>query len=100
MMDAKEIIALIGDRLKTMARSNAIASQPISIGNRHVLPLCKLKLSFGGGGGGSEGSSEEGQNNQGMGSGVGGSAKIVPVAVVVVDGDDVRIESFGKKDLV
>ena len=96
-MDVKKIISMIGERLKTMAKDNAIASQPISVGNRHVLPLCELSLSFGGGGGTSEGvESGEQQNGQGRGSGVGGSAKAVPVAVVVVDGNDVRIERFGK----
>lgn len=96
-MDVKGIITLIGDRLKTMAGDNAVASKPLSVGNRHVLPLCELSLNFGGGGGTSEDpeNSNE-QNGQGMGSGVGGSAKAVPVAVVVVDGDNIRIESFGK----
>lgn len=96
-MDVKGIISMIGERLKAMAKSNAITSQPISVGNRHVLPLCELSLNFGGGGGTSDGSENgEGQNGQGTGSGVGGSAKAVPVAVVVVDGNDVRIERFGK----
>jgi uncharacterized spore protein YtfJ len=97
MMDVKGIISMIGERLKTMAKSDAIASQPLSVGNRHVLPLCELSLTFGGGGGTSE-SAENGeqQNGQGTGRGVGGSAKAVPVAVVVVDGNDVRIETFGK----
>jgi uncharacterized spore protein YtfJ len=97
MMDVKRIISMIGERLKTMAKSDAIASQPISVGNRHVLPLCELSLNFGGGGGTSEGvENGEPQNGQGTGSGVGGSAKAVPVAVVVVDGNDVRIETFGR----
>ena len=96
-MDVKGVITLIGDRLKTMAGNNAVASKPLSIGNRHVLPLCELSLNFGGAGGTSE-DPENGkeQNGQGAGSGVGGSAKAVPVAVVVVDGDNIRIESFGK----
>ena len=96
-MDVKGIITLIGDRLKTMARGNAVASQPVSVGNRHVLPLCELSLTFGGGGGTSEDTeNDQNQNGQGTGGGVGGSARAVPVAVVVVDGDDIRIESFGK----
>jgi uncharacterized spore protein YtfJ len=97
MMEIKGIISLIGERLKTLAQSNAIVSKPISSGDRHVLPLCELSLSFGGGGGTSEGMEKgEEQNGQGTGSGAGGGAKAVPVAVVVVDGTDVRIETFGK----
>jgi uncharacterized spore protein YtfJ len=97
MKDAKGIVSLIGERLKTLAQSNAVVSKPISVGDRHILPLCELSLGFGGGGGTSEGLGEdEQQNGQGAGSGVGGSAKATPVAVVVVDGQDVRIETFKK----
>jgi uncharacterized spore protein YtfJ len=97
MIDLKGIMSLIGERLKTLARSNAVVSKPISVGNRHVLPLCELSLSFGGGGGTGEGLEKgEQHDGQGTGGGAGGSAKAVPVAVVVVDGSDVRIETFGK----
>ncbi len=97
MIDVKGIISLIGERLKTLARDNATISKPVSVGDRHVLPLCELSLNFGGGGGTSEGLEKgEQQNGQGTGSGVGGAARAVPVAVVVVDGRDVRVETFGK----
>ena len=39
---------------------------------------------------------DEHQNGKGIGGGVGGGAKATPVAVVVADGDNVRIETFGK----
>lgn len=97
MRDVKEIVSLIGERLKTLAQSNAVVSKPLSVGDRHVLPLCELSLTFGGGGGTNEGLSDtDQQNGQGTGGGVGGSAKATPVAVVIVDGRDVRIETFGK----
>ena len=92
MNDIKSIISMIGDRLKKLAQSNAVVSQPISFNDRHVLPLCELSMSFGGGGG----SGEDNGNGQGTGGGTGGGAKATPVAVVVVDGDQVRIESLGK----
>ena len=96
-MDVKEIISIIGERLKTLAKGNAVASKPISFGDRHVLPLCELGLTFGGGGGTSEGLGDsDRENGQGTGSGAGGSARAVPVAVVVVEGNDVRIETFDK----
>ena len=97
MKDVKGIVSLIGERLKTLAESNAVVSKPISVGDRHVLPLCELSLGFGGGGGTSEGLVEDEQKNgQGAGSGVGGTAKATPVAVVVADAQGVRIETFGK----
>ena len=97
MKHVKGIISLVGDRLKSLAQGNIVATEPISVGDRHVLALCELTLSFGGGGGtGEELRNGERQNGKGIGGGVGGGAKATPVAVVVADGDNVRIETFGK----
>jgi uncharacterized spore protein YtfJ len=93
MEHVNEILSFLGERLKTMAKANAVTAKPISAGDRHVMPLCELSLGFGGGGGTGEGLGEDEQKeNQGTGGGVGGAAKATPVAVVIADGDDVRIE--------
>jgi uncharacterized spore protein YtfJ len=97
MEHVKGIISLIGERLKSLAQGNVVATEPLSVGDRHVLALCELTLSIGGGGGiGEELMNDEHQNGKGIGGGVGGGAKATPVAVVVADGDNVRIETFGK----
>lgn len=93
----KGIISLLGERLKSLAQGNAVATRPISMGDRHVLALCELTLSIGGGGGaGEELGNDEHQNGKGIGGAAGGGAKAMPVAVVVADGDSVRIETLGK----
>ena len=97
MKHVKGIISLVGGRLKSLAQGNAVATAPLSVGDRHVLALCELSLGIGGGGGaGEEMRNGEHQNGKGIGGGVGGGAKATPVAVVVVDGENVHIESFGK----
>lgn len=97
MKYVKGIISMMGERLKSLARGNVVATEPISVGDRHVLALCELSLSVGGGGGtGEELTNEEHHEGQGTGGGVGGGAKAVPVAVVVAEGNRVRIETFGK----
>ena len=97
MKNVKGIISLLGDRLTSLAKGSVVATEPISVGDRHVLALCELALSIGGGGGaGEELSNEEHQKGEGIGGGVGGGAKATPVAVLVVDGGNVRIETFGK----
>lgn len=97
MNDIKNLVAAIGERLKQLAQSNAVVSKPISYGDRHVLPLCQLSLAFGSGGGSQDDeNNREKSNGKNAGSGTGGSAKATPVAVVVVDGQDVRIETLGK----
>ena len=97
MNEVKNIIAMISDRLKKMAQGNAVVSKPISFGDRHVLPLCELSLGFGGAGGtGEDMSNSEHSGGTGTGGGTGGGAKATPVAVIVVEGKNVRIESLGK----
>jgi uncharacterized spore protein YtfJ len=97
MNDVKGIISMISQRLKKLAQGNAVVSQPISFGDRHVLPLCELKLGFGGGGGtGEDMGDDQNYGGQGTGGGTGGTAKATPIAVIVVDGQNVRIESLDK----
>lgn len=99
MEEIKELFAAISERLKRMAQANAVVAKPISVGDRHVIPLCELKLAFGGGGGRAEGEgkAKEGLGaGMGMGGGTGGGAKACPVAVIVVEGNKVRLERLGR----
>lgn len=97
MEQVKEILALLGEQMKKLAQANAVVAKPISAGDRHVLPLCELSFGFGAGGGTGEAAKEaESQDNQGSGAGAGGNAKATPVAALIVDGSEVRLESFGK----
>jgi len=99
MEDINELFQAVSERLTKMAQANAVVSKPISVGDRHVIPLCELSMGFGGGGGEAEG---EGQSPDGAGSGVGqgggagGGAKAGPVAVIVVDEGKVRVEKLGR----
>lgn len=97
MKYVKGIMSLVGERLKSLAQGDIVATKPISVGDRHVLALCELSLSIGGGGGtGKELRGEENQDGEGTGGGVGGGAKATPVAVVVAEGNRVWVETFGK----
>ena len=97
MEHVKGILSLLGEHLTSLARGGAVATEPMSVGDRHVLALCELTLGFGGGGGaGEELKDDENDKGEGIGGGVGGGAKATPVAVVVVDGGNIRIETFNK----
>lgn len=99
MEDIKKLFEAVSQRLQKMAQANAVVSKPISVGDRHVIPLCELSVGFGGAGGVAEG---EGQTKEGAGSGegqgggAGGGAKAGPVAVIVVDQGKVRVEKIGR----
>jgi uncharacterized spore protein YtfJ len=76
---------------------DAVVAKPISIGKRHVLPLCELKFAWGAGGGEGEGTdnaSSKGRD-RGTGGAGGGGAKANPVAVLIIEDGKVRLESLG-----
>lgn len=99
MEDIDKLFEAVSERLTKMARANAVVAKPISVGDRHVIPLCELSMGFGGGGGAAEGEGEtkEGAGaGEGQGGGAGGGAKAGPVAVVVIDQGKVRVEKIGR----
>ncbi len=98
MMSFKEIFAAVSDRVADLAKSNAVVATPISVGDRHVIPLCELSVGFGGGGGVGEGEPIKPGDDlvSGTGGGAGGAAKASPVAVLVIENGKVRIEHLGQ----
>ncbi len=82
----------MSERSAALVQPNAVVAQTISVGDRHVIPLCEL--AFGAGVGGGRGEGEDEVQGKGEGGGAGGMAKASPVAVVVVDGTSVKIQSL------
>ena len=90
----EEIMAR-ADRLYDAARPEAVFATPVSADGRTVIAAAEVLVGVGYGGGGGSSPSGEGaapSENSGMGAGVGGFAQSRPVAVVVIDGDGVRVE--------
>lgn len=96
MEEVNSLIGLLSDRLRKVAAANAVVAKPVSMGDRHIVTLCELSLSFAGGGGTGEGGAKDGPSGSGMGAIAGGGAKANPVAVLVVEGTDVRLEMIGR----
>lgn len=87
------------DGLFDVARPEAVFAPPVTVGGRTVISAAELLVGMGiGGGGGSSPATEgqaEGENagmGMGMGAGGGGYAQSRPVAVIIIDGDGVRVE--------
>ncbi len=96
MEHIKNLFQSLGQYFEKLARANAVVAKPISIGSRHVLPLCELSLAFGGGGGVGEVSEGEAKKPQkGEGGAAMGGAKAVPVAALVIVDGKVRLEKLG-----
>jgi uncharacterized spore protein YtfJ len=98
MKHVKDIFAAVSERVTQLAKGNAVVAKPISVGDRHVIPLCELTVGFGGGGGVGEGEPLKPGDEPmaGTGGGAGGGAKASPVAVVVIEDGKVRIEHLGQ----
>lgn len=84
---ARELIKSILDELKAIAKTETIVGEPITIGDKTIVPICKITLGFGAGGG-TGGTKDKGE---GAGSGGGGGVVIFPAAFIVIKGDEVSV---------
>jgi uncharacterized spore protein YtfJ len=84
---ARELIKSILDELKAIAKTETIVGEPITIGDKTIVPVCKITLGFGAGGG-TGGTKDKGE---GAGSGGGGGVAIFPAAFIVIKGDEVSV---------
>ncbi len=94
MEHVKKLLDAVRGRLPAGAMKDSVASQPLSIGDRHVLVLSEFSIGFGAGGG--SGESREKGPARGTGAAGGGGAKASPIAVLVVEQGKVRLEKIGK----
>ena len=87
------------DGLFDVARPEAVFAPPVTVDGRTVISAAELLVGMGIGGGGGPSPAAEGQAEgenagmgMGMGAGGGGYAQSRPVAVIIIDGDGVRVE--------
>jgi sporulation protein YtfJ len=78
--------AIVGE-IKSVAKSETIIGNPVTLGDKTVVPIVKITAGFGAGGG--EGS--EGDKRSGFGGGGGGGVSIEPAAFLVIDGEKVSL---------
>ena len=96
MEHVKNFLETLAKGLERLTASNAVVAKPISVGERHVLPLCELSFAWGGGGGEGQGDLDDSGKGRGSGTGGGGggAARANPVAVIVIEDGKVRIDSL------
>jgi uncharacterized spore protein YtfJ len=87
-----DILKGVVGELREIAKSETVIGEPVTVGDRTVIPVVKVSFGFGAGGG--EGSSEK--TGTGFGGGGGGGAKIEPAAFIIIDKDDVKLLPAGK----
>jgi len=89
----KEDLETIVSHLEKMVSTKTIVGDPIASGNTTIIPI--LTASFGFGSGGGEGNDPS--HGAGKGSGGGAGAKLAPTALIIVQGDDVKVYSLAQK---
>ena len=83
----EEMMRAVVGELRSMAKSESIVGEPITVGDKTVIPVCKISVGFGAGGG--EGEKKEGE--KGFGGGGGGGASIEPAAFIVIAGEKISL---------
>ena len=76
-----DILKGVVGELREIAKSETVIGEPVTVGDKTVIPVVKVSVGFGAGGG--QGESEK--VGGGFGGGVGGGARIEPVAFIIMD---------------
>jgi uncharacterized spore protein YtfJ len=93
MESVSRLFEVVRGVLGRTALKDAVVSKPISAGDQHVLVLSDVSVGLvAGGGTGADGAK---RMATGTGGGGGGGARARPVAVLVVDKGEIRIEPVG-----
>ena len=82
-----EILKGVVGELREIARSETIIGEPVTIGDRTVIPIVKIMVGFGAGGG----QGEDEKSRSGFGGGGGGGTRIEPAAFIIMDKDGVSL---------
>lgn len=82
-----DILKGVVSELKEMARSESIVGDPITIGDKTVIPIVKINVGFGAGGG----QGEDDKKRAGFGGGGGGGASIEPAAFIIIDKEGIKL---------
>lgn len=82
-----DILKGVVGELREISKSETIIGQPITVGNRTVIPVVKISVGFGAGGG----QGEDEKKGSGFGGGGGGGARIEPAAFIIMDDSGVSL---------
>lgn len=81
-----DILKGVVGELREISKSETIIGEPITVGDKTVIPVVKISVGFGAGGG-----QGEREKMGGFGGGGGGGAKIEPAAFIIMDKDGISL---------
>lgn len=90
MSEVEELLkATIGEMERLLA-SKTVIGEPITSGEKTVIPLLSVGAAFGAGAG-------AGKGDEGASGGAGGGLGMKPVAVIIIEEESVRVEPVEKR---
>jgi uncharacterized spore protein YtfJ len=87
-----DILKGVVGELREIARSETIIGEPVTVGDKTVIPVVKISVGFGAGGG----QGEDEKSRSGFGGGGGGGTKIEPAAFIIIDDKGVSLLPLAK----
>ena len=78
------------EEIEKVLTTRTVVGEPITVGDKTLIPLICIGFGFGAGGGSGKGEGK--QKGEGAGGGTGGGAWVKPIAVIILDKEGVRIE--------
>ncbi len=87
-----DILKGVVGELREISRSETIIGEPITVGNRTVIPVVRITVGFGAGGG----QGEDEKSRSGFGGGGGGGARIEPAAFIIMDENGISLLPMAK----
>lgn len=93
MSEVEQLIKTTLGEIERILSTKAVVGEPMTIDGNTIIPLVSIGFGFGGGGG--SGSPKD--KAEGSGAGTGGGGGVKPLGVIVVNGNDVRIEPIKGK---
>lgn len=86
-----ELVDTTMEKIRAMADVNTLIGQPIVVGEVTLIPVSRLSFGFAGGGSDFTTKTQKETQANPFGGGTGASAKLEPVAFLIVKGDNVRL---------
>lgn len=86
-----ELMSMTMEKIRTMVDANTIIGQPIQTGDVTLIPVSRLSFGFAGGGSDFTTKNQKPGADNTFGGGTGASAKLEPVAFLIVRGDNVKL---------
>jgi len=87
-----EVIKTAMEHIHHIAKAETIFGEPITVGSVTLIPVSKVSIGFAAGGAGKDEKSTSG-------AGAGGGVNVVPVALISISGEDIKVHSLDNGEI-